>query len=176
MDIASKIFDGFCLCEIQKDLIKYMNSVKQPTYHNVRQVKTINTFDFSKNGERLKAKLEPLSGTGEYFIFGKKKAQACKAKKISKRRSRFTGVTRNSINYQTLIVVKGKKTYVGSFPLEIHAAITFDFYSILLHGEKASTNFSWRCEDVVQMIDSFNGHEGHFKPEEFEYKIMPNRI
>ena len=148
-----------------------MNSRKQPTYHNVRQVKTINTFDFSKHGSKLKTKLHSLSSTGEFFLLGKKKAQACKTKKVSKRRSKYTGVTRNSINYQTLIVVGGKKTYVGSFPLEIHAAITFDFYSMLLHAEKASTNFSWRYEDVIEMIDSFNMNDGYFEPERFESKI-----
>ncbi|CAI2376549.1 unnamed protein product [Moneuplotes crassus] len=64
----------------------------------------------------------------------KKKANVCKTKRVSKRRTRFICVTKNSVNYQTVIIVEGKKTYVGRYTLEVDAAITFDFYSLMLHN------------------------------------------
>lgn len=167
------IFQNFCLCDIQ---IQLQPAIIVPppipvAYKCQRQVKTIHTFDFTKDQDKLKSKLYPLLGTGAPFVRAKKKASVWKGKKVSKRRSRFTGVTKNSINYQTLIVVGGKKTYVGSYPLEVDAAITFDFYSLMLHKEKASTNFSWRAEDIFEMMDSFNWNDGVFDPTKFHYKL-----
>ncbi|CAI2361429.1 unnamed protein product [Moneuplotes crassus] len=168
------IFSDFCLCDLQ-NLLK---SVRPPIpavsmvpvkFH--RQIKAIHTYDFSRYQEKLKQKLFCMLGTGLPFVLAKKKAAIPSSKKVSKRRTRFTGVTKKSVNYQTLIVVEGKKTYVGSYPLEVDAAITFDFYSMMLHNNKAPTNFSWRAEDVFEMLESFNQNGGVFEASLFRNKV-----
>ncbi|CAI2386805.1 unnamed protein product [Moneuplotes crassus] len=171
MNPILNIFSDFCLCDLQKQLQQVMPVSKRPQYECQKQVKTIHTYDFSKHQEKLKAKLFPLLGTGLPFVHAKKKANVCKTKSVSKRRTRFTGVTKNSVNYQTLIVIGGKKTYVGSYPLEVDAAITFDFYSLMLHNDKAPTNFSWRAEDILEMLESFNCNGGVFEASPFRAKI-----
>ncbi|CAI2386241.1 unnamed protein product [Moneuplotes crassus] len=171
MNPIFNIFSDFCLCELQSQLQQMMPVSGRSQYKCQKQVKTIHTYDFSKHQEKLKAKLFPLLGTGLPFVQAKKKANVCKTKRVSKRRTRFTGVTKNSVNYQTLIVVRGKKTYVGSYPLEVDAAITFDFYSLMLHNDKAPTNFSWRAEDILEMMESFNQNGGVFEASPFRAKL-----
>ncbi|CAI2371468.1 unnamed protein product [Moneuplotes crassus] len=144
---------------------------ERPQYKHQKQVKAIYTYDFSKHQEKLKAKLLPLLGTGLPFVQAKKKANVCKTKRVSKRRTRSIGLTKNSVNYQTVIVVEGKKTYVGSFPLEVDAAITFDFYSLTLHNNKTPTNFAWRAEDVFEMLESFNQNGGVFEASAFRDRL-----
>ena len=165
------IFNGFWLCQIQKELDKFNFTPQKLNYLSNRPVKIINRYDFTTHVDKLSSKISFLKNTQEYFVTGKKKAQPCKIKQISKRRSQYTGVTRNSINYQTLIVVKRKKIYVGSFPLELDAAITFDFYSLLLHGQRATTNFSWKVQDIQEMIRVFQENKGTFEPQVFQSRI-----
>lgn len=159
------IFADFCLWDLAP------STFEQPMVDSRRvhqkDTRSIHTYDFSKNIAKLMDLLMPKLGTGRPFVSCKRKAQAWKAKNVSKRRSRFTGVTRNSINYQTLIVIKGKKTYVASYPSELYAAVTFDFYSLILHGARATTNFTYTADDVKQMIDSFINNDNVFDPSGF---------
>ena len=76
-------------------------------------------------------------------------------------------MTKNSSNYQTLIVVNGRKIYVGSYPMEEYAAVTYDFYSLLLHGPKATTNFSYTPDDVMKMLEVYEYNDHKFEPERF---------
>ena len=142
----------------------YSNS---QAYQFSKGAKCIETYDFDIQIEKLLKLLSPQFGSMTYFSIGKKKSQACKSKIVSKRRSVYTGVTKNSSNYQTLIVINGKKTYVGSFTKEILAAITFDFYSLLLHLEKATTNFSYTADEIMVMIENFKSHGNKFDPYDY---------
>ncbi|CAI2363303.1 unnamed protein product [Moneuplotes crassus] len=169
------IFSDFCLCDLQIQLQRVpppMPAASKVPIKCHKQITTIHKYDFSRHQEKLKQKLFCILGTGLPFVLAKKKASISSNKKISKRRTRFTGVTKNSLNYQTLIVVGGKKTYVGSYPLEVDAAITFDFYSMMLHNDMAPTNFSWRAEDVFEMLESFNQNEGVFEASLFRHKVF----
>lgn len=94
----------------------------------------------------------------------------CASKGRSKRRCKYTGVTKNSSNYQTLIVIDGKKTYVGSYTMEILAAYTFDFYSLLLHSVRAKTNFSYTADEVMEMLANFKAHDNKFDPYDYFYR------
>jgi hypothetical protein len=130
-----------------------------------RPVRTIHKFDFPSEAEKLRMRLYPMIGMNKTFVKAKKKSNPCTRKVISKRRTRFTGVTKNSSNYQTLIVLRGKKIYVGSYPSEIDAAITFDLYSLVMHGERATTNFNWKADQIVEMLNLFIENDGVFEPE-----------
>lgn len=89
------------------------------------------------------------------LITSKRKPNTPKGKKSSHRRSRYIGVSKNGCSHQVLISVNGRKTYLGSFENEYEAAITFDFYSILLHSIEAKTNFSYTPSDVQEMIHNY---------------------
>jgi len=125
-----------------------------------KQSLVIYNTDFSQNIAQLWEKIRPFFGTGRYFVQSKNKSSICKNKVSSKRRSIYSGVTRNSINYQALVMINNKKTYAGSFLKEIDAAKWFDFYSMLLRNSRATTNFWYTAEEVQMLIDNFVRNDG----------------
>jgi len=127
-----------------------------------KQALAINVMDFTTNIAVLMEEMKPFFGTGRYFVSCKRKSSPCRNKAISKRRSRYTGVTRNSVNYQTLVVINGKKIYAGSFSKEMDAAKCFDFYSLLLRQSKATTNFSYTAEEIESIVTKFVANNGVF--------------
>lgn len=160
------IFDQFCLCDLYFQPAQEYFGMPFKS-RGQKGNKNIETFNFTTELQNLYMQVQGLLGTTQSFTKSCKKSQACSKKKVSKRRSQFTGVTRNSSNYQTLIVIKGKKQYVGSYEKEIYAAVVFDFYSMLLHGANAKTNFTYVAEDVLKMIENYTNHNSKFEPEEY---------
>ena len=163
------IFSGFCLCDLEQPTKDPKDT--EPTSDTAvpeKSSRKIHSLEFiSEYVSKLHKKLDKLEDTSLMFVTGKKKCQPSKNKSVSKRRSRYIGVTHNSANYQALIVVNRKKIYVDTFAEELLAAITFDFYSMLLHGIKATTNFSYSAEEVKEMLRSFDLYGQVFKPHAF---------
>ena len=88
-------------------------------------------------------------------IHGKKKSER---KANSKRRSDFIGVSRNGPNWQAMISIQKKKAYIGTYQSEKEAAISFDFYSIMIHGLDAKTNFSYSKDMIMNMIINYKSN------------------
>ena len=177
--ILMDVFNNYWLWD---SFVPSMMPEQQPLAPKTAQSKdqrSIHSHDFSDKVCKLYSKLSTLLHSSKPFVTKKKKSQACKRKGLSKRRSQFTGVTRNSANYQTLIVIEGKKTYVDSFADELLAAVTFDFYSLLLHGDRATTNFTYSAEEVREMLDSFMAAGQKFNPRAFadaqQFKLQLNQ-
>lgn len=61
-----------------------------------------------------------------------------------------------------MIAINKKKTYLGSFDDEKEAALTFDFYSILLHSIEANTNYSYTVSSIDEMIKNYVQFNGKF--------------
>ena len=74
----------------------------------------------------------------------------------STKRSSFIGVNKNGPNWQTLITISRRKTYVGTFLTEVEAAKAYDFYSMLINWEKSKTNFSYNKEQAFSLISEFS--------------------
>jgi len=90
------------------------------------------------------------------LVYGKSKsAPRIGSNGLSSRRSSYTGVFKNGRNWQTLISIKKKKTYIGTFGSELEAAKTFDFFSIVVNGLTATTNFNYSAENVLEMIAAY---------------------
>ena len=70
----------------------------------------------------------------------------------SNRRSAYIGVFKNGSNWQSLISIDKKKTYIGTYLTEFEAARAFDYYSILLHGLTAVTNLNYSKRDIFELI------------------------
>eukprot|EP00344_Euplotes_crassus_P002581 CAMPEP_0196996096 /NCGR_PEP_ID=MMETSP1380-20130617/2069_1 /TAXON_ID=5936 /ORGANISM="Euplotes crassus, Strain CT5" /LENGTH=200 /DNA_ID=CAMNT_0042411969 /DNA_START=60 /DNA_END=658 /DNA_ORIENTATION=+ len=81
-----------------------------------------------------------------------------------RRRSRYTGVSRNGKNWQVLVNMGKEKKYIGSYTSEKEAAIAYDFYTICLHKSKAKTNFSYHSALIEQMINSYYQNGKVFNP------------
>lgn len=146
-NMLQSVFNGFCLWDMPK------NKVQKST--GAKSGRSIDSYDFSQNIARLYNILSKHQCLSEWIIRPYKKSRASNSKRVSKRRSKYIGVTRNSRNYQALIVINGKKTYIGSYESELEAAKVFDWYSILLHAKKATTNFSYSGDDIVNLIQAY---------------------
>ena len=73
----------------------------------------------------------------------------------SGRRSRFIGVSKNGDVWQSLIMIDGKKTYIGSYLTEEEAGMSYDFYSIILKHFSAKTNFEYTVRDIKKMLANY---------------------
>ncbi|CAI2384258.1 unnamed protein product [Moneuplotes crassus] len=74
------------------------------------------------------------------------------------RGSIYIGVSKNNLNWQTLINVRGSKKYIGTFANEVEAAKTYDIYAVAMKGDKASLNFSYSTQEMLSAIDHFIEH------------------
>ena len=54
-----------------------------------------------------------------------------------------------------MISVDKRKSYIGTYVSELEAAQAFDFYSLLIHGFSAKTNFSYSKVDIIGLINRF---------------------
>ena len=90
---------------------------------------------------------------------------------VSERRSRFIGVLKNRLRWQTLINEGRSKRYIGTYKSELEAAVAHDFYSIGINGITAKTNFSYDTEQVVEMINSYYDWDKSFQPSLFANRI-----
>lgn len=91
----------------------------------------LETKNLERNIISILNELSTMANTRPYVINGNRKA-AQKAGGPISTRSQFIGVSRNGKAWQALISIRKRKTYIGTYPDERHAALAFDFYSILL--------------------------------------------
>ena len=89
----------------------------------------------------------------------------------SARRSKYIGVSKNNSNWQVLINLGNFKKYIGTYSTEKEAGIAYDFYSILLNGGKASTNFDYSVELVQEMIENYYANNNVIVPAPFVYRV-----
>uniref|UniRef100_A0A7S3NFD0 AP2/ERF domain-containing protein n=1 Tax=Euplotes harpa TaxID=151035 RepID=A0A7S3NFD0_9SPIT len=123
-------------------------------------------YDFSGKATAL---LDVLLSFGNKTVVEGKAKSASRARSASQSRSQFIGVSKNGDKWQALITVNKRKTYIGSYSCEQHAAVAFDFYSIVLHYFTATTNFSYAKQDVIDMIANFKNNGDELRPEELHF-------
>ena len=88
----------------------------------------------------------------ESIIISGKKKPAPRKSTNSNRRSEYIGVFKNGPNWQALIAIDSVKTYIGTYTTEMEAAKVFDFYSLMLNGLTATTNFSYSKGDIERLF------------------------
>jgi hypothetical protein len=82
-------------------------------------------------------------------------AKKIQRKNLSDRRSTFIGVSRNGPNWQAMISINKRKSYIGTFSWQKEAAYAFDYYSLLIHGLAAKTNFTYTKDELMGLIMKF---------------------
>lgn len=102
--------------------------------------------------------LELVNNEGATLINARTKA-APRNTTNSSRRSNFIGVFKNGPNWQALISINKKKTYIGTYATEEEAAKAFDYHSILLHNLTATTNYSYNKRQILQLFEKFGGKQ-----------------
>ena len=114
----------------------------------------ISDLDFTNHFIKLKEFLRLIDENNEVVFSGKQKSSS-RANASSKWTSYF-GVSKNGPNWQSLISINKKKTYVGMFMTELEAGEAFDFYSMLLHRSGAFINFSYTKSQIERLILRFS--------------------
>lgn len=96
--------------------------------------------------------LEEITNSDAYIVTQTKKIQR---RNVSTRRSAYIGVSRNGPNWQSMISLNKRKSYIGTYSTENEAAYAFDYYSLLIHGLSAKTNFNYTKNEVYDLIQRF---------------------
>jgi len=66
----------------------------------------------------------------------------------NKRSSIYRGVSKNGNQWQVLMMIKKKKSYIGSYPSEELAARIYDVLALKNRGVKARTNFKYTSKQI----------------------------
>ena len=128
----------------------------------------MNWNDFPNKADKLLEIIQSIFDGNMVLVQANKKAES-KDGSVSNKRSSFIGVSRNGVNWQALITINKRKTYIGSYESEKDAAVAFDFFSILLHSFTAKVNFSYTRDKVEEMIWNYKKNSGCFRPEELHF-------
>lgn len=147
---------------LKKTTIKFKNEESDKS--KAKKNLMLKLGNFNERATSLLQVINSMSSTNVVLVTSKKKAQSRRGP-VSNKRSEYIGVSRNGPHWQSLITIKKRKTYIGSYRDERDAALAFDFYSLLLHSLTAKTNFDYTKQDILLMIENFKSHDGKFKPE-----------
>ena len=122
-------------------------------------------YHFEVKADKVLRLLLSVNSDHSLLINGSRKADP-KYGPISNTRSSYIGVSGNGAQWQALITINKRKTYIGSYESEQDAAVAFDFHCILLHSLRAKTNFSYSKANIVSMISNYKENNNYFKPEQ----------
>ena len=86
------------------------------------------------------------------IIKDKVKKTIIKRKREGKRSSKYRGVSQNGIGWQTLMMYKSDKPYIGTYHSEELAARIYDVVSIKKNGIKSKTNFIYNNEQIDRIL------------------------
>ena len=115
-----------------------------------------------KGLECLKSLIMNYQDNGEIVVHRSRKSRNFSKPFKSGRRSSYIGVSRNGDVWQSLIMIDGKKTYIGSYHTEQEAARSYDFYSLILKQFSAKTNFDYSITQIWQMIVDYHDNNNEF--------------
>ena len=133
---------------INKNIFKKINENNDLPNKNSKII--INKFDSLSNEIRVK-KNNKMIFMDKSLI--KQKRKYTKEKK-SNRKSLYRGVSKNGKNWQTIILTKYGKAYIGTYPTQEIAARVYDFISIKNKGIKAKTNFIYNIHQIQNISEA----------------------
>ena len=61
-------------------------------------------------------------------------------------------------------MIDRKKTYIGSFNTEDEAAMSYDFYAIMMKHFSAKTNFDYTIHQINKMVENYKDNNYEFIP------------
>ena len=141
-------------------VIKQQNRIIKARKKN----KLLRSRNTKQSLECLELLLKNLWDNGQLVI---KRANKSKTKPItstSTRRSSYIGVSKNGDVWQSLIMIDSKKTYIGSFKTEDEAAMSYDFYAIMMKHFSAKTNFDYTLHQIQKMVENYKDNNYEFIP------------
>eukprot|EP00343_Euplotes_focardii_P004125 CAMPEP_0205813654 /NCGR_PEP_ID=MMETSP0205-20121125/18365_1 /ASSEMBLY_ACC=CAM_ASM_000278 /TAXON_ID=36767 /ORGANISM="Euplotes focardii, Strain TN1" /LENGTH=223 /DNA_ID=CAMNT_0053096063 /DNA_START=1 /DNA_END=669 /DNA_ORIENTATION=+ len=179
---TTNVFMDYCFCEtffmpfydpmMMQDYSTMMaQQQNMSTADSFKTSKTVRKRKRKNNLPQIEAHIKEVSrlvaeGTLVYLQNTPKNINALTIDNC-RRRSQYTGVSRNGRNWQVLVNMGKEKKYIGSYTSEKEAALSYDFYTICLHKMKAKTNFSYTNTLIEHMIENFYSSGNVFDPTQF---------
>ena len=120
------------------------------SFQRVPRIKLIN---LKKNLQELIESIDMIPNPRCVIFTGNQKGS--NRANASIKMTSFIGVSKNGPNWQSLITINKKKTYVGTYMTEIKAAKAYDFYWMVTRWMRAQTNFTYTKEGVHRLIKEF---------------------
>ena len=133
------------------ECIKQRRNTKKPLENTHLMLKR---YHLEVKADKILRLLLSVESDYNLLINGSRKADP-KYGPISNTRSSYIGVSGNGAQWQALITINKRKTYIGSYESEQDAAVAFDFHCILLHSLRAKTNFNYSKANIVSMIANY---------------------
>ena len=163
----------YCQCLISQNSEKNHESLLVnglDKYNSYSQL-ALDTYDFSYTINELWDDLSLINSFTDIVLRHRKKCSS-NSKKRHSSKSRYIGVTRKRKTWQALICVGKTKVYIGSYRHEMDAALAFDFFSIIQHGLRATTNFDYDKLTIMNMVNFYFKNGKKFDP--VDYRMKPN--
>jgi len=88
------------------------------------------------------------------FLIKEKKIKKNQKFLTRKRCSKYRGVSKNGNGWQVLMMHKNDKSYIGTYNSEELAGRIYDIASIKRIGFKAKTNFLYKYEQILKIIET----------------------
>ena len=157
--------------EVCNDIIRYNNTssnnipIKEKKYlfkviHIRKKTKRIQKKKFSEYNNEIRvlrnnkivylnsSLLNSYSTAKNIKVFNKKIFI-----KKSNRSSTYRGISKNGSQWQVLMMINKKKSYIGSFPSEELAARIYDILALQNKGFKARTNFKYNSNQIKKICE-----------------------
>ena len=147
------IDSNYCMCHSShQSAVDAILPIKDNASKSKRAAR-VKSLQFQRSLQSLIEFIDSVADPNEVvFTRNVKKSYRLNA---SVKRTTYFGVNKNGPNWQTLISINSKKTYVGTFMTELEAAKVFDFYAMLVHWSKAKTNFEYTKADVIDLVQLY---------------------
>ncbi|CAI2379035.1 unnamed protein product [Moneuplotes crassus] len=164
---------GFLNMTEKKTTIKDLSMYCEPFAYSLSKLSTNKSQkeqlpDISEN---LALLLEMVNSFKDVSFTASTKSSRGLHNGASSRRSQYIGVLKNGRRWQVLINVASKKKYIGTYINEKEAAIMHDFYSIVLKGLRAKTNFNYDSAMIKDMISNYQSNNSKFTPCSFVHRL-----
>ena len=149
------LWDKWCLWTCPEESIQNLEikQSKEEEKIHIARVPRIKNIRFDEYLQELIEAIDMIPNPRN-LIFNSKSKSSNRINASLKQTS-YIGVSKNGPNWQSLITINKKKTYIGTFMTEKEAAKAYDFYSMLIHWMRAQTNFRYTKQQVYQLIDMF---------------------
>jgi len=153
--------DEFCWWKNSPGSDAYLNKAfefekaAKSSYHQkkFKQQLKIKTFRFEEKLQTLLYYLDAINDIDQVVIKGRSKVNNRINKSV--KCTAYIGVVKNGPNWQALVTISGKKTYVGTYLTPAEAAQAYDCYHMLEKSSKAKTNFDYTKQQVVELLCKF---------------------
>lgn len=168
------LMSQYCFCPVAPEAENAIDSISELKSIEKRNNKNLASriLEITEMCKNLIPKLDHIKHK-DLSLFSKfDKSKVPSNYRNKKIRSNYIGVTRNGKKWQALVVYNNEKIYIGSFQSEIVAAVTFDFFSMVLHFKNPKVNFYYTTNELREMIDMFLTSDGRFMAENF-LKLYP---